>query len=501
LATEKRSIERRLARAVERDAPAPSPMITATNIRYEISDKVSAIAHGGIGAIVKLVRKTGLADRIDDSLHVLKVHKPYHESDHVLNLAFNALCGGQTLDDLEHRRNDRVFLDAIGAMSIADPTTAGDFCRRFSEEDIHVLMDLINETRLDVWRAQPASFTAATARIDADGTIVETDGECKEGMDISYDGRWGYSALVVSLANTAEPLFISNRSGNRPSHEGVVPLFDRSIALCRRAGFTDTLLRGDTDFSMTSAFDRWSADGVRFVFGYDARQNMKDWAGTAPDDMYKQLVARAEREVLTKPRAKPENVKDRIVREREFKVLRLQSEEVVDFEYQPVKCKQTYRVVALRKNISVEKGDQVLFPEIRYFFYITNDRNLTCDQVVHEAHQRCNQENLLEQLKNGPRALRAPVNTRLANWAYMVMVSLAWTLKAWAALVLPVLPRWREKHMAERERLLRMEFRTFVAAFVNIPCQIVQTGRRIVYRVLAWSRSQHTFFRLVDAVS
>lgn len=497
LTAEKRRIERRLENAVA--VNVVEPVLSATNIQYEVSEKTVAIAQGGIGAIHRMVKKLGLAERIDDAVSLLKVHHPYFESDHVLNIAYNVLCGGRTLDDIEHRRQDRVFLDALGAESIPDPTTAGDFCRRFGEADIEELMGAINETRIALWRKQPKSFTEETARIDADGTIIPTTGECKGGMDISYKGIWGYSALVVSFANTGEPLYLMNRSGNRPSHEGVVPYFDKAITLCREAGFKDILLRGDTDFSLTAGFDRWTNDGVRFVFGYDTKEALVEWAESAPRSMYKELVARTERAIKTKPRERPENVKDRIVCERGFEKLRTTSDEVVDFPYQPGKCKQEYRVVAVRKNVSVEKGEEVLFDEIRYLFYITNDWKLTPHEVVHEAHHRCNQENLIEQLKNGVRALHAPVNTLLANWAYMVMAALAWSIKAWVGLSLPILRRWRERHEAERNQIVRMDFRTFLAGFVNVPAQIAKTGRRIVYRLLAWTPVQHVFFRFVDA--
>ena len=378
------------------------------------------------------------------------------------------------------------------------------FRRRFVLDElasgIVALMDAINETRLEIWRQQPDSFTATTARIDADGTVVSTEGECKQGMDIAYNGVWGYGPLLISLANTSEPLFLVNRPGNRPSHEGAALWQNKAIALCRRAGFSDILLRGDTDFSITTEFDRWSEQGVRFIFGYDARKNMIAKAESAPEALYHQLELRAEREIQTRPRRRPENVKDRIVVEREYRVMRPESEEVFDFEYRPVKCEKTYRVVALRKNLSIEKGHAVLFDDVRYFFYITNDFSLTADQVVHEARQRCNQENLIEQLKNGVRALHAPVNTLHANWAYMVMTALAWSLKAWIALLLPVSPRWAESHAEQRRLVLSMEFRKFVAAFINIPCQIVRTGRRIVYRLLAWNEWQLVLFRALDAI-
>jgi len=498
LAREQRVIERRLADAV---GPNPTgPVLGRTRIRYEYAERTKGVAHGGMGMIARLVEGVGLAAEIDDSVQLLAQHRPYHESDHVLNIAYNALCGGTRLEDIEARRGDRVFLDGLGAEALPDPTTAGDFCRRFDEGSIMALQDAINAARERVWARQAEAFFATTARIDADASIVGTDGECKAGMDIAYNGTWGYSALMVSLANTAEPLYLALHGANRPSHEGVVPLYDRAIALCRRAGFSDVLLRGDTDFALTTEFDRWDAEGVRFVFGYDARANLVERAGQTPEEVYRDLVARAERQIATRPRARPTNVKDAVVRARHYKVLRPKSEEVVEFDYRPGKCKRDYRVVALRKNISVTRGDNVLFDEYRYFFYITNDWKLSADEVVAEARSRCNQENLIAQLKGGVRALHAPVNTLVANCAYMVMAALAWTLKAWCALLLPVTPRWADRHNEQRRRLLTMEFRTFRQAFIDIPCQIVRGARAVRWRVQAWNPWLGPFFRLLDAL-
>jgi hypothetical protein len=496
LSVEKTKIEQRLEEG--RRKSGDSPMLAGSNIHYEMSEKASAIAHGGIGAIHLVVQQTGLAKYIDEKLQVLKTHAPYHESDHVLNIAYNALCGGQTLDDIELRRNSRAFLDALGAKSIPDPTTSGDFCRRFEPKDIEALTDAINEARLGIWARQGPSFTQGTARIDADGSLVSTDGECKEGMDLSYNGVWGYHPLLVSFANTGEVFSITNRSGNRPSYEGVVPRFDAAIALCRRAGFKDTLLRGDTDFSMTSEFDRWHAEGVRFIFGYDAKKNLVHKSESLNEKMYRELELRAERLIETKARAHPENVKEAIVVEREYKNIHTTAEDVVEFDYQPGNCAQPFRIVALRKNLTITRGETALFSEYRYFFYITNDRVLSVDEVVHEARQRCNQENLISQLKNGVHALHAPVNTMNANGAYMLMASLAWTLKAWFALSLPISPRWEERHVAHRDEVLRMEFRTFINAFINIPAQIIRTARRIVFRLLAWTRWESILFRFID---
>ena len=216
-----------------------------------------------------------------EDLHLLKRHLPYSESDHVLNIAYNLLAGGSRLEHLEVRRNDEVYLDALGAERIPDPTTAGDFCRRFTEADVERLMDIFNEARLRAWKQQPDDFFDE-AFIDADGTLAPTDGWCKQGVDIAYDGTWGYHPLVVSLANTAEPLFLVNRSGNRPSHEHADVYLDKAAALCRRAGFRKITFRGDTDFTQTKHLDRWDRDGVRFIFGIDAMANLKEPGRAAP---------------------------------------------------------------------------------------------------------------------------------------------------------------------------------------------------------------------------
>jgi len=234
VARRRRRIERRL-RPRTWTAQA-RPMYRARNIQYDHSDRVRGLASGGIGAMHRLAQHTGLVEAIDRHVEVLKVHLPYHESDHVLGIAYNVLCGGTCLQDIEQRRQDEVYLDALGAQRIPDPTTAGDFCRRFDEPAIATLQAAINETRVRVWRTQPATFFDE-AVIDADGTLAETMGQCKEGMDIAYNGVWGYHPLVVSLANTGEPLFLVNRSGNRPSAEGAAERFDQAQALCRDASF------------------------------------------------------------------------------------------------------------------------------------------------------------------------------------------------------------------------------------------------------------------------
>ena len=496
------------------------PMMTARNIHYEHADRVRGLSAGGIGAILLLAQKIELDKEIDRTLHVLKRHLPYHESDHVLNIAFNILAGGKRIEHLELRRNDEVYLDALGAERIPDPTTAGDFCRRFtSEAEVVSLMNAINEARLRVWTQQPKEFLDE-AILDADGTIVETDAECKQGVDIGYNGKWGYHVHLVSLANTGEPLFLLNRSGNRPSQDRAGEYLNKGVALCVRAGFRKILLRGDTRIAENKDLDPWDeqvlprdgttiaetadldswddAGNIRFIFGYAAYDVLKARADELPAQAYSFLERPPRYMIKTSPRQQPERVKPEIVRERGFKTIHLLEEMVAEFNYQPGACKKSYRMIVLRKRLGIDQGQMRLFEEYRYFFYITNDREMSAEDVVFSANDRCNQENLIAQLKSGVHALTTPVNDLVSNWAYMVMASLAWSLKAWSALLVPVSPRHAAKHEAEKRTLLRMEFATYRAAFIEMPCQIVRGGRRLIYRMLSWNPWQGVFLRLVE---
>ena len=499
----RRKLRERRQRVLDRIANCPGqerdrPMISAGNIHYELADRVQGLAAGGVGAMLLLAERTGLVRDIDAKLHVLKRHMPYHESDHVLNIAFNILAGGTHLEHLELRRNDEVYLNALGAQRIPDPTTEGDFCRRFAASDVVDLMDAINQTRLRVWAQQPSAFFTR-AILDIDGTLVGTDAECKQGVDIAYDGTWGYHPLVISLANTAEPLYLVNRSGNRPSHDGAADPLAKMIALCRQAGFQRILLRGDTDFTQTKHLDRWDEAGdVDFLFGIDAHATLIARAEDLPAAAYGYLERPARYAIKTGPRERPERVKPQIVRERGYKTIHLLEETVAEFDYRPVACRRSYRVIVLRKRLGVDQGQLRLFEEYRYFFYITNDRATPADEIVFSANDRCDQENLVAHLKGGVHALTTPVDTLESNWAYMVMASLAWSLKAWSALLVPVTPRHAAKHEAEKRTLLRMEFPTFCAALIQMPCQIVRSGKRLIYRLLSWNPWQGTFLRLVE---
>jgi hypothetical protein len=484
-----RNRKQRIARRLDpkrRWPEQPEPMLSARNIHFEMAQRGRAIGCGGIGALHLLGQKLGLAREIDERLHLLKRHLPYHESDHVLTLAYNALLGGQRLEDIELRRNDEAFLDGLGAQRIPDPTTSGDFTRRFDEEAVVALMEAINTVRQRVWKLQPAGFLQQ-AFIDTDGTLAPTFGECKGGMALSYKGIWGYAPLIVSLANTGEVLYLVNRPGNAASHQGCVPWIDRAIELVRPyAG--EITLRGDTDFTLSGELDRWDEQGLKFIFGLDAHPKVVALAEALSPEAWQPLERLPRYEIATDPRCKAERVKEAVVRSRGYLNKKLVSESVAQFDYRPHKCRRAYRLVVLRKNLSVQKGEQVLFEEIRYFFYLTNysPSRYGPEAIVGLANGRCDQENVVEQLKNGVNAMRMPVHDLLSNWAYMVMSALAWNLKAWYGLLVPNRQRGLE--------LVKMEFRRFLQALVWLPAQVVRSGRRVIYRILGYNGWLKDFF-------
>jgi hypothetical protein len=483
-AQSRRNTARRRGRVAARHAqaghwgPRPAPLLTSGKITYEVGGNIDAMCFGGIAAVHRMVTRLGLPDQINEGLPLLKVHLPYHESDHVLNLAYNVLCGGTRLEDIERLRHDTAYMNALGAQLIPDPTTAGDFCRRFTNQHVVELMDRINTVRTRVWRARGRDLLGPVAFIDTDGTIAPTDGKRKDGIGLSYKGIWGYGPLLVTLANTKEVLYLINRPGNVPSHTDAAVWIDKAIDLV--APYAPRVcLRGDTDFSLTTHFDQW-AQRADFVFGMDANATLTRIADGLDESCWQRLARKARYTNTTgTTRARRPDHKASIVTQKGYLNLHLNYEDVAEFDYQPVKCHRSYRVVAVRKNISRSRGEQALLDEIRYFFYITTYTDLTPAQIVERANERCDQENIIGELKSGIGALRVPLYDLVSNWAYMVIAALAWNLKAWFSMMM--------HRKADRHAYLRMEFRSFFHAVILVPAMVLRRARGITVRIIGYT--------------
>ena len=263
----RRGRKAKVRRARARGGRAGSkPVFGPGRIHLEIGDRIGAMSFGGIGVMRRLVSRLGLVREIDRRLHLLKRHLPYRESDHVLNIAYNILCGSTRLEDLNGLRNNVPYLDALDAEMIPSPTAAGDFMRRFEQEDVVELMEALGAVRPQLWKGRGRELLGPVAYVDVDGTVAPTQGEKKAGMDMSYKGVWGYHPLIISLANTGEVLSLVNRPGNVPSHTGAAEWIGRSIDLVA-PHVERVCVRGDTHFSLTAHFDEWS-EKADFIFGY-----------------------------------------------------------------------------------------------------------------------------------------------------------------------------------------------------------------------------------------
>jgi len=402
-------------------------------------------------------------------------------------MSYNILTGGNCLEDIERLRNDSVFLDALGTKRIPDPTTAGDFLRRFKDDDVIRLMDTTNIINQAVWQAK-VKKKKTDAIVDIDDTIQKTYGEKKEGIARSYKGIWGFAPLIITEATTGMHLYVINRSGNKTFSTKVADWIDKSIETVENY-FRNIYVRGDTEFCLTKEFDKWDKKGVFFTFGYKCIDKLVNIACSLPAYKWKRFRREKKHEDNGKP-----NYKQEFVEGKGYRDLHLKKEYVAEFRYKPGKCKKEYRVIVLKKVIDVKQGQTFLFEEVRFFFYITNIEHMTPEEIVKHINGRCNHENKLQQLKdkNGVHALKMPVAEFTANWAYSVIGALAWNIKSWLGLFMKSKPL--------SDKVVRMEMKTFQNYLINIPCQVITAGRYITYRFLNFNPWLDELFKIPTAM-
>jgi hypothetical protein len=465
------------------------PWFRNTTVGVEVDERSTATAYGGLALFHSLAGKLGLAEAINRELRLFKFHLPYTEADHILTQVYNLLCGGSCIQDIENLQNSEAIRRLLGARSIPDPTTAGDFLRRFDNGSLIGLQRAIDRVRVKVWKKLPRK-KRRRATIDLDSHIREIYGECKQGADFSYTGKWSYHPLIATLAETGEWLRVVNRPGNAASQQGAAEMLRECLQLTTPY-FDEVYWRGDSAFYMAELLTLSSRRGAHFVVCVDTMANLVREAEKLPRKAWKPMEWRPEEEPVPKEDQRQKRVRWRDVKveERGYRTIEAGEQSVAEFDYRPSGCDVTYRMIVRRVKTRETQGQQVLWEGYRYRFMITDERRWSAEEVVRFGYGRCDIENDIEQMENGLTAMRMPTGELLANGAFLMMGQIAWNLKAWAALL--VLP----------EETGRWEWKRFRHAFVYIGAKVIRQARRVVAKMSAAHRYAGDVLRALGRVA
>ena len=439
-------------------------------LRVEV-ESTESTAYGGLALACGLIRNLRVAQSIDERLSLLQSHRPFQESDHVLTHVYNLFVGGSAIEDIADLQCSEPVRRILGTARIPDPSTAGDFLRRFGSTDIEELDGAIDEVQRRVWRRAHGSRRIKRGVVDLDSHVRHVYGNQKEGADYTYKGGFGYHPLVISLAGTQECLRLVNRPGNVASAEGAAEHL-AELAPMLKSRFRKVLVRGDSAFARQDIFNACGEHGLHFAMVSPAQKNFEDLADSLAEWRWKPFRTNDTRPARARRRRKRGvNRRRRRARERGKRDLKLEKQWVAEIDYRPARSKRAYRLIVRRQRI--EKSAQgELFEVWRYRYVLTNlPKSVSTEKAVRETYRRCDQENVIEQLQGGVAAMRMPTGSLLANHAFLVCARLAHNLKSWLAL------------LALPTEVMRWEWKRFRRAFVYIAARVVLTARSHVLRL------------------
>ena len=444
------------------------------------SDPRGEITHyGGLVLAQQFVRRFRVAQRVDESLVLFKRHAPYHESDHVLALAYTLYADGTCLEDQAALQGSEAVRRLVGACRIPDPTTAGDFLRRFTTaQDVEQLSEVIDEVEEAVWsklsrHVRRQRNKHELALVDLDGHIKPLYGVQKQGADFSYDRRWSYQPLVVSLGGSGECLKVVNQPGSARSSDAAAKALREVLPRVKRH-FQNAIVRGDTDFDRSDVFNAAIEEGAYFAIGGRLYPNRAALVQAIGEESWKPFVPRADRQQPSAPsrHGRTANYRRKKAGERKFRTLRTVKQWVSEIAYQPAGLDCACRMIVRRVLIEETDGQGALFEHFRYRLVLTNlPRTYTARQVVDITYQRCDQENVIEQFGHGIAGWRMPVAEFRGNSAWLQIARLAWNLGKWIA------------QIALPSEVVRWEWKRFRRHFVYIAAKVLKTGRRWVVRL------------------
>jgi len=474
-------------------------------VNVEVEGGAPTTAWAGLALVITFISSFKIVKRLNENLSLIKQPKPYTNADHVLALVFNLYIGGRHIEDIAELQHSPAICRMLGAERLPDPTTAGDFLRRFDERDEHNLLslrDVGDGIQEDVWKELVKRFGRKTgkrgrrkrklplATVDLDGHIEEELGVTKEGADFSYNGKWGFQPLLITLAQFSEILWIMNRPANGRSSENVAEALDKVLPRLK-SYFERILVRGDSDFDRSDIRAICRAHGAYTAFvGRDNREARTKLAMSVEEHQWRPFLSKAERQRRqrrTGPRKKKPNRRRQRARQRGYKELYQAREWMSEQFFSPPYEDESYRLVFRRQLIEHREGQIHMFDEYRYWSIVTDlPLEMTTAEVIDETYQRCDQENLIEQLGSAVAAWNMPVAEFLGNCAWLEIARLAWNLGKWIALLsLPF-------------EVVRWEWKRFRRAFVHIVGQVLVGGHRVTTRISTSHRHWSTFVEALN---
>ena len=430
-------------------------------------------SYAGIGPVRNFVSKLGIASVIDSSISVLKRHKPYFESDHILNIIYNFLTGGETLNDIERLQESEAYFRILGTESIPDPTTAGDFLVRFNDKGIEVFQDSVD-------RIQDTAFSLLDkkrkrqATIEHDSSIHEVYGKKKEGADYAYDNTYSYNVQYVTLAETGDILHLDLREGNRYSSFGFKEILPGILDRVSQH-FKTLRYRADSASYDKDIVRQCEQRGVEFYISADQTGKLMGVVLGIDEGAWKCFrnmnLSAAKKRIPSKKRRKRKNHKKAVLNRRKPHRKRRGEIRITSFLYQPIGWDKPYRFVAKRTEVLDEYGQLYIedgLCKYRYHIIVTNNFDASDTRAMHIAQQRGNQENLIKDIKYGLGLSHVPTGFFLANKIYFKIAALAWNIKTWMLNLLD---------LADGAVL---RFKRFLYLWINHACIVSKTGRNTV---------------------
>jgi hypothetical protein len=435
-------------------------------LHAEVDAQSEVTPYGGLALVSAFVRRFKVAQTIDERVNVLKLYLPYHESDHILALAMNFYVGGTCIEDMANLQQSEAVQRLLGSCRTPDPTTAGDFLRRFDERrnqgSLEDLRSANDEVQSQVWKAlSPRSGRKRKRRewavIDMDGHTKELYGVQKEGADFSRKGQWSFHPLLVSMAGTGECLAVRNRPGNQRSCEGAADVLEDVLPRVNRH-YKNVLVRGDSDFGWRDIRETCDRNGAYFAFVGREFPDRPGIANSIPERQWKPFRTRAARQknedrkrsdYRRRRKKRTRNRRRKRARERNYKELRQVKQWVTEILWSPIGSAAPIRLVIRRQLIEHHKGQEFLFEQYRYRYVETNlPASVSTVEVIDHTYERCDQEKMIGQMGSGLAAWRMPVIAQLA------------------------LP----------DEVVRWEWKRFREAWVYLAAQVTKRGRQVWVR-------------------